>query len=149
MAGSGSTADVDGDGTQLVLGSLRLVLIDLGQPHVAFVSPQSESVLVCFAVGNRKPPCKLGFIAIGQRDFVRYARALLGREVDLTPSARLLRLPAAALREIRRLHAQAFRLHVTKPALLARREVARALEQDLLHALLDGMGTAEPAMSEG
>ena len=82
--------------------------------------------------------------AISRREFARYTRALLGRDVALTPSTRLLRLPAAALRDIRRLHAQAFRLNVARPELLAHREVAHALEQDLLHALLNGVGTAEP-----
>jgi len=189
----GSAAHVDNDDTEivlvqtvpasdaarlssLVLGSLRLVLIDFAAPHVAFVSPVPASVLVSFAADNRKPPpvldglamapgeiaihgvgeafhvrsdgsCKIGLIAIGPRDFARYARALLGKEVEPTPSARVLRLPSPALRDIRRLHAQALRLNVTKPALLARREVARALEQDLIHALLDGVGAAEPRRS--
>jgi hypothetical protein len=173
MAGSGSTTYVDGDGAQIVLGSLRLILIDLDLPRVAFVSPAPGSVLVSFAVDNRKPPLvldglamardeilvhglgeafharsdgprTLGFVAISQRDFARYTRALLGRDVELALSARFLHLPAMALRNIRRLHAQAFHLHAAKPALLARREVARALEQDLIHALLGGVGAAEP-----
>lgn len=169
----GRTAHVDGDGAQIALGSLRLIRIDLDPPHVAFMSPAAGSVLVSFAMDNRKPPLvldglpmardeilvhglgeafhvrsdgprRLGFIAISQCEFARYTRALLGRDVEPAPAARFLHLPAAALRDIRRLHAQAFRLQAAKPALLARREVARALEQDLIHALLDGVGAAEP-----
>jgi hypothetical protein len=161
---------------QIVLGSLCLVLLDLGPPHAVFVPPAAGSMRVAFAADNRKPlpvlegraiapheivvhgrgeafqvrsgePRKLGLIAIGQRDFARYARALLGRDVTLASSPHFLRLRPTALRNIRRLHAQAFRLGAAKPALLARREVARALEQDLIHALLDGLGAATSAES--
>jgi AraC-like DNA-binding protein len=59
--------------------------------------------------------------------------------VDLTPPpfARILRPPSVAAAHLLHLHAQACRLVETKPEIIAHRQVARALEQDLIHALID------------
>jgi AraC-like DNA-binding protein len=144
----------------VTLGSLRLVLLEPGAPCIAFVSLVPTSVFISLSADGASDeitlhglgeafhvrsdePGKLALISIGRRDFARYTRALLGTKIEAPPSARFLRLPAAALRDIRRLQAQALRLGTTKPALLARRGVERALEQDLLHVLLDGLGAAE------
>jgi AraC-like DNA-binding protein len=82
-----------------------------------------------------------GLIAVSPQDLARYSRALLGAGLPrhviglLHPSAR-------SSAELLRLHAQAARLAQTKPELLARPEVTRALEQDLIHALVTALGSA-------
>ena len=82
-----------------------------------------------------------GLIAVSPQDLARYSRALLG--VDLSRrAAGLLHPSARSFAELLRLHAQAAHLARFKPALLARPEVARALEQDLIRALANALGSA-------
>jgi AraC-like DNA-binding protein len=82
-----------------------------------------------------------GLIAISPQDLARYSCALLGADLSRR-AAGLLHPPARSYAELLRLHAQAAHLARSKPALLARPEVARALEQDLIHALVTALGSA-------
>jgi AraC-like DNA-binding protein len=50
---------------------------------------------------------------------------------------RVLRPPTCMAAHLRRLHAEACQLAEKKPDIIAHREVARALEHDLLHALVN------------
>ena len=78
-----------------------------------------------------------GFISLAPADLAAYGSALA--RVDLTPPpfARILRPPSVAAAHLLHLHAQACRLAETKPDMIAHREVVRALEQDLIHALVN------------
>lgn len=87
-----------------------------------------------------------GLISIAPRDLANYGWALLDREL-MPGAARLLRPSAHSSAELLRLHVQAGRLAGTRPELLARREVRRALEQELVHALVTALGTGEPGTS--
>ena len=81
-----------------------------------------------------------GLMSIAAKDLAQYGRALLGAE--LSPGAtRLLHPPARNASDLLRLHAQAGRLARTKPGLLGRPEVVRALEQELVRALVTALGT--------
>ena len=72
-----------------------------------------------------------------------YSRALF--EKPLTPPAegRVLRPSSRDAARLRRLHAQACRLAETKSKILAHPEVARAIEQDLIHTLVTCLNGAK------
>jgi AraC-like DNA-binding protein len=71
------------------------------------------------------------------KDLATYGRALLGVDLVPSPCVRILRPSAVVAGQLLRLHARACRLAETKPDLIPRREVARAVEQDLLPALFN------------
>jgi transcriptional regulator GlxA family with amidase domain len=63
--------------------------------------------------------------------------------------AGLLRPLARSSAKLLRLHVEASRLAATRPKVLARCEVRRALEQELIHALVMALVTEEPARCPG
>jgi AraC-like DNA-binding protein len=72
-----------------------------------------------------------------------YSRVLVEKPVTLPAEARVLRPTSRDAARWRRLHAQACRLAETKPKILSHPEVARAIEQDLLHALVTCLAGAK------
>ena len=66
----------------------------------------------------------------------RYGGALSGKPLSAPTAAQILRPAARDAARLRRLHAQACRLAETRPKVLAHPEVARAIEQGLIHALV-------------
>ena len=83
------------------------------------------------------------FLTIEQEHFTAFAKALTGRELVLSSVGQIIRPSLAAAAPLRRLHAKALHLAETKPEFTAHPEVARALEHDLLHALVDCLTAAE------
>jgi AraC-like DNA-binding protein len=65
-----------------------------------------------------------------------YSRALFEKSIIPPAEGRMLRPCKPDAMRLRRLHAQACRLAETKPKILAHPEVARAIEKDLIHALV-------------
>jgi AraC-like DNA-binding protein len=65
-----------------------------------------------------------------------YSRTLFEKPLVPPAEGRVLRPAKRNAARLRRLHAQACRLAETKPKILAHPEVARAIEQDLIHALV-------------
>jgi AraC-like DNA-binding protein len=65
-----------------------------------------------------------------------YSRALFEKPLLPPAEGRVLRSAKRNAARLRRLHAQACRLAETKPKILAHPEVARAIEKDLIHALV-------------
>ncbi|TMJ25262.1 MAG: helix-turn-helix domain-containing protein, partial [Alphaproteobacteria bacterium] len=103
--------------------------------------------LVLHAPGDRfhqrtTGAARWGLISISPDDLKRYVRTLLDAD-PTTGSAQLFRPSAHSSAALLRLQSQAARLARTKPTLLARREVRRGLEQELIHALVTGLGAAE------
>lgn len=80
-------------------------------------------------------PCRWGMISVSPKNLGVYARALAHVNLTPPPNPHLLRPPLTAARNLQRLHAQACRLAETKPDIVAHKEVARGLEEDLLYAL--------------
>jgi AraC-like DNA-binding protein len=76
-----------------------------------------------------------GLIEVEPNVLKNCTAAIGGRAFAATPSTRFLMPPRDALSSMLQLHAQACRLIETKSALIAHREVARAIEQDLLYAV--------------
>jgi transcriptional regulator GlxA family with amidase domain len=66
----------------------------------------------------------------------RYGGALSGKALSAPAAARILRPAARDAARLRRLHAQACRLAETRAKVLAHSEVARAIEQGLIYALV-------------
>ena len=153
------------------LAHLRLLCIEERTPRVAFVSLAPRTAFVSFPLRSDPPfywngvrlqrgeivlhapgerfhhrilgAGRWGTIAIGSADLMAYGNALLGKEIALPASAAILRPPKDASSEMLRLHREACRLAEKRPDLFAHHEVARALEQDLVVALVNGLGTAE------
>jgi AraC-like DNA-binding protein len=153
------------------LSCLRLLAIQEKAPRVAFISLPAASLTISFSLASNDllmwnglglhraslvlhapgerfhqratGAVRWGLIAVSPQDLARYSRALLGADLPRHADG-LLHPSARSSAELLRLHAQALRLAHTKPALLTRPEVARALEQDLIHALVTALGSAAP-----
>jgi AraC-like DNA-binding protein len=85
-----------------------------------------------------------GLISLPPEQLVACGKALTGLKITSPPVARVLRPSRGAAARLLRLHSKACRLAETKHELIANPEVARALEQELLHALVNCL-TAEDA----
>lgn len=72
-----------------------------------------------------------------------HGRALLGAELAL-PIMKIVQAPSHAVARFRRLHAEACRLAEGKPDMASHPEVTRALEQELIHALVHSMTVSAP-----
>lgn len=81
-------------------------------------------------------------IAIDPGQLERYGRALTGKRVTPPLEGRLLRPSRRDMARLRRLHAQVCHLAETKSKMLSHSEVARAIEQDSIHALVTCLTTA-------
>jgi AraC-like DNA-binding protein len=148
---------------------LHLLAIEEKAPRVAFFSLAPASLLLSFplarnaaliwnglglqrggfglhAPGERfhqrtASGARWGLIAVSPQDLAHYSAALLGADLSRRAGG-VLRPSVQSSAELLRLHAHAIRLARSRPALLARREVARALEQDLIRALVNALGSA-------
>ena len=81
-------------------------------------------------------PCGWSLLSLAPQHLERYGGALSGRALSAPAAAQILRPAARDAARLRRLHAQACRLAETRPKVLAHPEVARAIEQGLIHALV-------------
>jgi AraC-like DNA-binding protein len=86
-------------------------------------------------------------ISLPTDDLVAYGRALSGVDLTAPVSTRIIHPPTMATAQLRSLLGKVCRLAETKPDMIAHREVARSLEQDLLHALINCL-TAEGVREE-
>lgn len=157
----------------LAMRHVRLYVIEEDAPRLAFISMPPGPFFISFPLvddpapiwngirlrrgdlvlhvpGDRfhqrtMGPARWGLISITPRDLAAYGRALL--DCEFAPSdAMLLRSSVRSSAKLLRLHVQICRLAATRPRLLARREVRRALEQELVHALVMALATDEPAV---
>lgn len=81
-------------------------------------------------------------IAIDPGQLENYGRVLAKNPLLPPPEGRVLQPSRRDLARLRRLHRQARRLAETNPKVLAHPEVARAIEQGLIHALVTCLATA-------
>jgi AraC-like DNA-binding protein len=87
-------------------------------------------------------PSRWCLIGVAPDHLGQYGAALSGRPLPLPAAARILRPASRHARRLVRLHAQACRLAETKPRVLAHPEVARAIEQGIIQALVTCLSTA-------
>jgi AraC-like DNA-binding protein len=78
-----------------------------------------------------------GLISLPPEQLAACGKALTGLRITSPPVGRVLRPSRSAASDLLRLHSRACRLAETRHKLIANPEVARALEQELLHALVN------------
>jgi AraC-like DNA-binding protein len=160
------------DVTWVQLNHLRLVRISESASRIAFVSLVPESVFVSFPLHNdphqvwngvrmRRGEVVLhgwaehfhqltlgcarwGVVSVAPAQLRRFSGSLTGRDLVPPKTDRFLQMPSNIAGRFLRLHTQACDLVRSRPDLMAHREVARALEQDLIHALVDVLAVGEP-----
>jgi AraC-like DNA-binding protein len=86
-----------------------------------------------------------GLISLPPEQLAACGKALTGLKITSPPAGRVLRPSRSAASDLLRLHSRACRLAETRHKLIANPEVARALEQELLHALVNCL-TADDAI---
>jgi AraC-like DNA-binding protein len=77
-----------------------------------------------------------GLISLPPEQFAAVGKALTGSKITLPPDGRMLR-PSGGGARLLRLHSRVCRLAETRHELIEKPEIARALEQELLHALVN------------
>ena len=78
-----------------------------------------------------------GLISLPPEQLAACSKALTGRKITSPPAGRVLRPTRSAATRLLRLHSKACRLAEKRRELIANPEVVRALEQELLHALVN------------
>jgi AraC-like DNA-binding protein len=154
--------------TQVTLHDLRLLAGDEYLPRIAFIAVPADTVLVSLPVGSgpwpvwsgmelqateiitlgpdqrvyarTDGPCWWGAIRIPGEDLAEYARALSGAEFVVPPAARW-RPPRAALKQLGHFHGAAVRRVEARSAVLADREAAHGLEQQIIEAVVECLST--------
>jgi AraC-like DNA-binding protein len=91
---------------------------------------------------TRGPSC-WALMALDPTQLETYGRALSRKPLSPPPQGQVLRASPRNAARLRRLHAQACRLAETKPKILAHPEVARAIEQGLIQALVTCLTAAK------
>jgi AraC-like DNA-binding protein len=80
--------------------------------------------------------CKWGLISVSPEQLANFSKALIGRTIVSPRATRLFRPSRTDTSRLRRLFRQARNLADSKKKLLERPEVRRALEQEMLHAII-------------
>jgi AraC-like DNA-binding protein len=151
--------------TWAALPNLHLLRSQESLARVARIAPGRKRVWVAFAAQSDSPatwngvalqsgdivfqdrgarahqrsngPSQWAFISLSPEHLARYCKALTGLDLVALRGWRVLRPTLRAATRLRRLHAKACRLAETNPKVVAHRQVGRALEHDLLHALVN------------
>ena len=103
---------------------------ELSSNEVMFYSPAAE--LHRRSVG----PSRWAAMSLPAADFTLAASLAAGRELRAPSQTSMIRPPATLLARLRALHAAAGNLAATVPDILGHPEVARAIEQELIGAML-------------
>jgi AraC-like DNA-binding protein len=156
--------------TWVELYNLQLLRCEGDHAHTAYLSLASPLVFVGFAANSGRLPvwggCEIqtgdimfhsrgerlhqwtpgpsiwSVIALDPARLEYYGRVLLGKPVTPPTEGVVLRPSPRDAARLRRLHAQASRLAATRSKMLAHPEVARAIEQELIHALVTCLASA-------
>jgi AraC-like DNA-binding protein len=144
---------------------LHLLRNEENLPRIAYVSLSPERVFVGFPKNSGSLPtwgglklrssdlvlhgrgermhCRTsaasrwGYISLAPEHLTAYGRAIGGCDLAVPSAGQILRPTSRAKAELLSLHAQACHLAETKPKMIAHPEVARSLEQQLAHALVN------------
>jgi AraC-like DNA-binding protein len=87
-------------------------------------------------------PTNWGSVAVTPRTLMASSRTIVGRDLAAPPTSQVLRPRPANLRRLLRCHAQAARLAERDLASIANQEIARALEHDMIWALVTCLATS-------
>ena len=149
--------------TRLKLQHLEVYSCRESLPRIAYISLPPNRTVLSFPVGTTslifggvslrngdmlfhsrgervhqrsKGVSQWGFISLSPEQFARCVDALNGQPIVSPPASRVHRPSRAEALQFRRLFRQACRLAETGRELIRHPEVARALEQEMLHALV-------------
>jgi AraC-like DNA-binding protein len=150
--------------TTVSLPHLRLYSVQESLPRIAYVALAPDSVNFAFpappntslvwgalkmkprdlmfhSLGERMHQCTGGtsgwsIISVDRKFFAGSTRALIGSEISPPRVARVIRPLQTDAVELHRLHAKACRLAETHPRTVGHREVARAIEHDIIYTLV-------------
>jgi AraC-like DNA-binding protein len=151
--------------TSVSLPGLKLLSVQESLARIAYISLAPETTNFTFSTRSQPPPIwggvemksqDLMFHSVGERMhqrtggasscgtisfdpkfFATASKALIGSELIPPRVGRVFRCSQPDAVELRRLHAKACRLAETKPKTFAHREVARAIEHDIVYALVN------------
>ena len=143
---------------------LRLMRGQENLPRVAHIAHASDLVFIAFPLRHGPPQVcngielrpgdivlhgqsesvhqltrgasRWGSISLAPEHLAACGNALAGLDLAAAAAARILRPSGVDTARLRSLHAKACHLAETKPKLLAHPEVSRAIEQDLIHAVV-------------
>jgi AraC-like DNA-binding protein len=157
--------DFEAQLTQVELRYLGLFRGQENLPRVAHISLPADRAFVAFPARHNPPqiwdgaelqsgeiifhargqggyqrtrgPSQWGIISLVQEYLASSVKALMGSDLEAPSDARILRPSRSDTAHLLSLHAKACRLAETRPELIARPEVARTLEQELLYAFVN------------
>jgi AraC-like DNA-binding protein len=156
--------------TRLTLDHLELCRCDESLPRITYISLPSERISLSFPIGTTSlvsdglvlrngdivlhgrgesihqwshGECHWGLMALSPEQFDNCSRALIGREIAPPLRTRILHPPRADISRFQRLFRDACHLAETRPKLVARSEIGRALEQEMLHAIINCLAVDE------
>ena len=115
-------------------------LADIDQPSVWHCGTElrpGEILVTDWNATHRRTvaPSRWASMSLSPEDFVAAGRALTGRDLPLSSEWGIVRPKRPLMVRLMRLHARADRIARAAPERLAHPQVARALEQSLVHAL--------------
>jgi AraC-like DNA-binding protein len=151
--------------TSVCLPHLRLFSVQESLPRIAYVSLPPRWVTFAFPTSFKPPPiwsgiemkpqdlmfhsvgermhqrtsgaCKWGVISIDPEVFARFSKALIGSEVLPPRVSRILRPSRTDALKLQHQHTSVCHLAETNPRTVSHQEVARAIESDIIGALVN------------
>jgi AraC-like DNA-binding protein len=131
----------------------RIAYISLPSERISLSLPVGKSSLTCEGVtlqngdfvlhgrGQRMHQrsygvCQWGLISVSAAQLARYGKALAGREIPLPHATRMLRPAHEEALRFQCIFRQACHIAEAKSNLIEHPEVARAIEQEMLHAII-------------
>jgi AraC-like DNA-binding protein len=144
---------------------LSLVRCVESAPRIAFIGPKPGPVFTSFPLRYEPPPvwsgiqmrpgeivlhgpddyicqstrgaARWGLLWVAPGHLAHFSRTLTLATISQPRAAKILRPSSRLVANLLRLHGQACRLAETNPEMIAHREVTRAIEEDLLQALVN------------
>jgi AraC-like DNA-binding protein len=105
---------------------------------ISFYSPGAEYVVSASA------ECYWGGISLTPATLMSASQALVGYEISAPKATQLIRTAPPLMERLLKLHDAATQLAATVPDILANPEVSRAIEQELLRALIACLADSSP-----
>jgi len=165
-----AAGDFKGQLTWLKLKHLEVYRSWERLPRIAYISLPAERIFLSFPVGAAAPTfdgfalrsgdmifhsrgervhqrsngrCQWGLISLSPEQLANCSKALTGQPIAPPLASRILRPSRAEASKFQSLVRQACHLAETKRRLIARPEVARGLEQELLYAIIHCLDASE------
>jgi AraC-like DNA-binding protein len=162
--------DFDARLMRLKLNQLEACRCCESLPRIAYISLPPERIFLSFPLGTTslvsngfalrngdmvlhgrgerthqrsEGACRWGLISLSAEQFESSSKALTGQEIAPPHASRILRPARADVSRFQRLFREACHLAEARQKLLERQEVARALEQELLHAIINCLAAEE------